>query len=387
MIFRPIPSRWDTGSPLETSVVASFEAVEYPLAGASQHLVEMEAWTGRTDQEVTVQVGIATGEGDLEYDAPFQVSMIDVSGGLRATELADETSSANGVGFFDYDQDGDDDLYVVSTVGANQLLRNDAGEFSDAGPEVGLADSSKGRGLAIGDYDGDGFEDVYLTNSGMANRLLRNDGKGRFRDVTAATTAEETPNALADSGLGRSAGFFDADGDGDLDLYFVNATTSTVTMPNRFYVNDGDRFREMSEATGLMDAGSGRGLAFSDVDGDADVDLFVASIDGSKLYQNVGGVFNDHTDEAGLTISEGSAGCVFGDYDNDGDVDLFVSNQSGRNQLFATRVMAVSWRSWVRAGFSGRGLWERPCSTSTTMAIWTWQQRRCLQCGEETTST
>ena len=318
----------------DDSVIAAFETVEHPLAASSQREILLSEWTGGAG-EVSVEIGIGTGDGPLEFGDPFPVSLIDVRGRLVQTELPIQASSANGAGFFDYDQDGDDDLYIVRTAGANQLFRNDAGEFVGVGSEAGLADSSMGRGMAVGDYDGDGYPDVYLTNSGHPNRLMNNDGGQRFQDVTAIMSVEGS-RALADSGLGRSAGFFDADNDGDLDLYFVNAT-STLKMPNRFFTNEGATFRDDSQVVGLDDQGSGKGLAFADVDGDADVDLFIANTEGSKLFRNTEAEFVDDTEAAGLRTTRGSVGCVFGDYDNDGDVDLFVANEAGWNQLFANR--------------------------------------------------
>ena len=316
------------------SVVAEFETLEASLAASSERQIALPEWAGSAE-EVSIEVGIGTRDGGLDFGEPFLVSLIDVRAGMTQTELPVEAKSANGAAFFDYDRDGDEDLYIVRTAGPNRLLRNDNGTFADAGAEVGLADSSMGRGVAIGDYDGDGYPDLYLTNSGAPNRLMHNDGGERFRDVTALMSGHVP--TLADSGLGRSAGFFDADNDGDLDLYFANARTTRINLPNRFFVNDGTVFRDASVGSGLLDDSSSKGLAFADIDGDADVDLFVASTEDSRFYRNTDSGFVDDTDDSGLHTTPGAVGCVFGDYDNDGDVDLFVSNESGFNQFFVNQ--------------------------------------------------
>jgi hypothetical protein len=128
-----------------------------------------------------------------------------------------------GAALFDMDGDGDLDAYFVQSGSltsdadrpGNQLFRNvGGGRFENVSQDSGASDRGYGMGAACGDYDNDGDEDIYVTNVG-ANVLLRNDGNGRFSDVTAAA-------GVGDAGWGASAAFFDADGDGDLDLFVVN---------------------------------------------------------------------------------------------------------------------------------------------------------------------
>ncbi|MEW6754739.1 MAG: FG-GAP-like repeat-containing protein [Candidatus Latescibacterota bacterium] len=197
--------------------------------------------------------------------------------------------------------------------------------------------------MAVGDWDGDGYLDVYLTREGEPNVLLRNLGGGQFREVTAQSEAAGTPHPLADAGSGRSAGFLDHDGDGDLDLYLVNAGGA-----NRLYRNEGGRFTEVGGALGVDDVGDGRGLAIGDYDEDGDPDLFVANLASrsrgapSRLYRNEAGepagrFVAVEPAAAGLPTAGLHAAAVFGDADGDGLLDLLLSDQSQRNGLWLNR--------------------------------------------------
>ena len=129
-------------------------------------------------------------------------------------------STGSGAAFFDYDGDGDLDLYVVNGstyahYGAgpgNALYRNDGGAF--VAVAAGVEDRGWGSGVAVGDYDGDGHRDLYVTNYG-ANALYRNRRDGAFAAVTAQA-------GVAGDDFSSSAAFFDYDQDGDLDLYVAN---------------------------------------------------------------------------------------------------------------------------------------------------------------------
>ena len=131
---------------------------------------------------------------------------------------------------------------------------------------------------------------------------------------------------------GSGAAFFDADGDGDLDLYMANGSTfgamGTAAGPGNFYfANQGDgTFRERSEASGAADRGWGAGVAVGDYDGDGRDDLFVSNYGPNRLYRNAGGVFEPAAPAVAGDSLEASASALFFDYDLDGDLDLYVSN-------------------------------------------------------------
>jgi len=152
-------------------------------------------------------------------------------------------------GFFDIDEDGDQDLYVANDFGRNGMYRNDDGNFVDVAEEVGLVDPGFGMGVSFGDYDNDGDFDVHVTNmsstagqrilkrlypedheirinlskQAVGNSLYRNDGDGTFEDVTADLGG-------LSGGWGFGGGFFDFDNDGREDIYSPNGFISGKSM-------------------------------------------------------------------------------------------------------------------------------------------------------------
>lgn len=128
------------------------------------------------------------------------------------------------------------------------------------------------------------------------------------------------------------AALFDADGDGDLDAYLVQAGGALLERaqrpPNRFYLNTGQgSFSEATEASGTGDRGYGMGAAVGDADGDGDLELYVTNLDQNTLYRNEGPArFVDISAASGTDLSEWSSSAAFFDHDLDGDLDLFVVN-------------------------------------------------------------
>ena len=136
-----------------------------------------------------------------------------------------ETVSA-GLALFDYDSDGDVDIYFVNGAPLpgtqtkerprDALYRNDGGwKFTDVTDVAGVGDTGYGLGVVAGDHDGDGDLDLYVSNFGP-NVLYRNNGDGTFTDVTRSAGV-----AVGDH-VGAGANFLDADGDGDLDLFVAS---------------------------------------------------------------------------------------------------------------------------------------------------------------------
>ena len=311
------------------SLVARFEQIEPALAAGEDRVITLAGWEQLVEADLFLRIGLGDGDGELTYGPRRRLHVVHGLQQFVERPLPVDSDRSNGIGVFDYDSDGDADVYLARTGSPNLLFRNDGGSFSEQAANAGLADSSGSRGMAMADYDGDGLVDLYLANAPGANRLFRNVGSGAFEEVTDSAHVAAPQHAVADEGQGRSAGFLDGDGDGDLDLYLVNRKGS-----NRYYENDAGTFVDNTAAMGLEDEGDGRGLAFADVDGDLDTDLFVASLDGGKLFRNGDHGFEQVTVGSGITRAGGEVGAVFADYDNDGDVDLFVSNQSGMNHLY-----------------------------------------------------
>ena len=265
-----------------------------------------------------------------------------------------------GAAFFDYDRDGDVDLYVTngsSFAGfaagehpANRLYRNDGGRFADVTVAAGVGDTSWSMGCAVADYDNDGYSDLYVTNFGR-NTLYRNSGAGRFADVTVET-------GVGDRGWGTGASFGDYDRDGDVDLYVANyvdfsldyespipclwknvkvycGPVGLLPAADVFFCNNGDgTFSEWTQQAGL--AGEkfyGMSALFGDYDNDGWPDLFVANDSTPNLLFRNGrdGRFAEEALMAGVAysgegVTQGCMGTAWGDYDNDGLFDLFVTN-------------------------------------------------------------
>jgi len=277
----------------------------------------------------------------------------------------------SGVALFDYDNDGDLDVYFVQgamlTPGKKPLFPLPAGQppggrlfrndlipsgrlkFVDVTSEAGIHAEFYGMGVAVGDYDNDGYVDLYLSNVGP-DVLYRNNGNGTFSDVTAEA-------GVSDTRWTTSASFVDYDGDGDLDLYAANYVDFTVkgnkkcssaggvqdyctpaaynAVPHRLYRNDGNgRFTDVSASSGIgRISAPGLGVAAADFNGDNRVDIFVAN-DGAAnlLWINRGdGTFKESALVSGVAyagdgIARAGMGVAADDFDNDGDIDILVSN-------------------------------------------------------------
>jgi hypothetical protein len=246
-----------------------------------------------------------------------------------------------GVVLADFDGDGSLDILLPSR--RPMLFSNDGhGRFRDATRESGLDRLPEGEaaGGVAADLDGDGLPEIFLTYAYSECRLLHNDGRGRFHDITAEA-------GLAGlSGTYTSAVFFDADGDGRLDLFVADYGDARRTGPaysgkngpgNRFFHNVEKEgrpfFVDETKAAGFGDTGWGFAASACDYDGDGRDDLYVANDFGTNvLYHNVSKPGAPHFEEvarkAGVLDDGYGMGVTWGDYDNDGRFDLAVSDFS-----------------------------------------------------------
>ena len=233
-----------------------------------------------------------------------------------------------GVAMFDYDNDGDLDIYVTNGEGfPNRLLENDGhGNFTDVAKHAGVDDLGRGHGVATADIDNDGDLDIYVTNDGW-NKLYLNNGDQTFMDIAESAGVVSKFNST-------TCAFADIDNDGYVDLYI--GATDFVYGLNQLYRNNGDlTFSNITEQTGTAAAYSWA-VAFCDYDNDGDQDIFAANDQGIAqedefcpimLFRNDGNLkFTDVTTEAGFMVTGSWMGLAFGDYDLDGDFDLFATN-------------------------------------------------------------
>lgn len=138
--------------------------------------------------------------------------------------LADSAPHGQGVTVADYDHDGDFDIYMCNSNGANRLYRNDAGKFHDVATQAGVADASRSLGCTFADFDNDGWPDLYVGNFGR-NKMYRNNGNGAFEDVSSSSGADDANRAYGTA-------VFDYDGDGRLDIFFSNSGQKSVLLHN-----------------------------------------------------------------------------------------------------------------------------------------------------------
>jgi hypothetical protein len=271
-----------------------------------------------------------------------------------------ETTGA-GCAFFDYDNDGWMDIYLVNsgksdfftpTVALrNALYRNNRdGTFSDVTEKAGVSAGGFGQGVAVGDYDRDGFADLYVTQYGRSI-LFHNNGDGTFTDVTEKA-------GVAAPGWSSSAVWFDYDNDGLLDLFvcqFVEFSKEInkpcgvhddgqhhycipkiyKPMPSWLFHNNGDgTFTDVSKRSGIASSqGKAWGAVAADLNNDGLMDLFVSNDTAPNfIFLNSGrGKFTEVGTEAGVAYSangkpRSGMGVDAADFDEDGWQDLFVAN-------------------------------------------------------------
>ena len=274
-----------------------------------------------------------------------------------------------GVAVFDYNNDGLLDIYFINGAELpsmdksdpkyfNRLYRNNGdGSFTDVTDKAGLRGLGYGMGVAVADFDNDGWEDLYIASVNK-NQLLHNNGDGTFTDVTARAGVAGIHPKLGKT-WAISAGWFDYDNDGLLDLYVVNyvnwdirtepacnvgsvraycSPNSYTGQPAMLYHNNGDgTFTDVSEKSGIGKlVGKGMGVAFADYDGDGFTDVFVSNdtYRNFLFHNNRDGTFSEVGILQGVAYNENGKsiagmGTDFRDINNDGRPDIFVVGMVG----------------------------------------------------------
>jgi tetratricopeptide (TPR) repeat protein len=261
----------------------------------------------------------------------------------RFTEMAaplgiDKLDGGRSSAWADYDGDGDLDLAVL---GHPQLAyyRNDGDLFVEGTDAAGLRLPAGGIGLQTADYDNDGDADLYVTRDGWfgggSNYLFNNRGDATFRDVT-------TDAGVSDPGSSFCAAWSDVDQDGWLDIYVANGTGATGDSTNVLYHNDGSgSFSNVAATAGVDSRSQSLSAAFGDLDEDGDADLYVCNFtEPNQLFRNDGDLtFADATATARVGAEEIDGFITFLlDYNNDGRLDIFVANWSQYDVVLADRV-------------------------------------------------
>ena len=266
---------------------------------------------------------------NTERVATSPVTFVDVAPSLGVDALTRGRGSAWG----DYDGDGNSDLFTVGIQDPHHLYRNNGdGTFTDVTTQAGLLDPRGGWASLFFDYDGDGDPDLFVTRDGWRgpapNSLYRNNGDGTFTDVAMQAGVAGNENSF-------TATLADIDRDGNIDIYVANGVAEASGAPNSLYRNNGDgTFTDIATPAGVAHHGRSIGSAFGDYDNDGWPDLLVINIDGpNALYRNHGdGTFADQTQAAGIDAPyDGFVGFFF-DYDNDGWLDIFATGWTENQQ-------------------------------------------------------
>jgi enediyne biosynthesis protein E4 len=266
-----------------------------------------------------------------------------------------------GCAFFDYDNDGWMDIYLVNSGPCdfyapsrplrNALYHNNRdGTFTDVTLRAAVGGNAYGMGVAVGDYDGDGFPDLYVTQYAQSI-LYHNNGDGTFTDVTAKA-------GVAAPGWATSAVWFDYDNDGKLDLFvcrFVDYSKAKLKfcgdlvtgerhycipsiydpMPCWLFHNNGDgTFRDVSKESGISRSlAKAWGVVAADLNNDGRMDLYVTNDTVPNfLFANRGkGKFEEVGMFAGVGLNSfgkprSGMGVDAADFDQDGLIDLFEAN-------------------------------------------------------------
>jgi hypothetical protein len=311
--------------------------------------------------------GDFNGDGWLDLMAPNELGMELYEGGPggaltpRGQQVLSQHDLSFGTGgsVVDYDGDGDLDVYVTrfrgdpgpdgGSLGRNRLLRNQGdGTFDDVTDAAGVDgcgyDANTGTtgcyrtmSSSWGDIDADGDLDLFVGNYGWVDEsgvpqeeflpaepsmLYLNDGDGTFTDVS-----ERLPQVLKD-GYTYAGGFFDLDGDGDLDIYTVNDFGKN--WPNHPLLNRGDGTFDddlLTNATGMVLETTGMGLGVGDLNGDGLVDLVIPAWNKNHLLMSSSFGAIDYADTLGVSVvapQKVGWGSEMGDVDNDGDLDILM---------------------------------------------------------------
>src|ERR1700722_4112417 len=307
-------------------IVASLRAQASPPPAAAPHQVVQPRGATRSQKSANT---VAHGASAIQFENTLGQAKIKFKprNSVSPQRYTSETMTG-GVALFDYNNDGLLDIFFTNGAAipsleksdpsySNRLFRNNGdGTYTDVTEKAGLQGIGYSIGVAAGDYDNDGFVDLYVTGVNR-NQLFHNNGDGTFTDVTGKAGV-----AGIDAKLGKtwsvSAGWFDYDNDGRLDLFVTNyvnwsletepvcktgnivaycSPNSYTGQPNMLFHNNGDgTFTDVSVRSGVDKLiGKGMGVAFADYDGDGFVDVFVSNdtFENYLLHNNGNGTFTN----------------------------------------------------------------------------------------------
>jgi len=286
---------------------------------------------GDEDLDLFITNGPEQGQNNFLY-------LNDGSGGftlMTGDPIVQDNKPSDGATWADFDNDGDNDCFVVNWYDVNNLFYKNKGDGTFEQVTTGnlVTDGGYSETASWGDFDNDGDLDLFVTNSGLAASLpvekrdffYRNNGDGTFSKIT-------TGAPVTDALLTRSVNWTDFDLDGDLDIFTTNENNENENL----YRNDGNEtFTKLTNSPLVTNGGSTMSSSWGDFDNDGDLDVFLANAPGNDaLFRNDGNeTFTKVTSDPVVTSGGNSFGSQWADVDNDGDLDLFVTNAFGSGLL------------------------------------------------------
>jgi len=300
-------------------------------------------------------MGDVDGDGDLDIYTPNgnaadnqnKLWINDGSGNFVANDIVgDNVTFGSTAVMGDVDGDGDLDIYVANgSDNQNSLWINDGSGNFVANDIVG--DIYFSESAAMGDVDGDGDLDIYVANAGAQNKLWINDGTGSF----------VVNDIVGDADYSYDVVMGDIDGDGDLDIYVANGDPMVGDAQNKLWINDGSGNFTANDIAN--DLGMSKNVTVKDVDGDGDLDIYVANTSGIMVFGDIQNKLWINNGTGSFAISNilddlnKSFGSVIGDINGDGDLDIYVVNaDSQQNKL------------WINNGFDDVALLKGPAPYS-----------------------
>jgi enediyne biosynthesis protein E4 len=254
--------------------------------------------------------------------------------------------NGGGVAIGDLNNDGKPDIFFTANQGENKLYLNKGNfQFEDVTSKAGIKNIHKWHtGVTMVDINADGWLDIYVCHSGdikgddRANELYINQKNGTFKE-----SAHEY--GLDDKGPSTQAAFFDYDHDGDLDCFILNNSPRSIESfgynsnlrnfrdpvnGDRLYKNDGGKFSDATESSGIYSSeiGFGLGVTVGDLNNDGWEDMYVSNdfFERDYLYINQrNGTFKEVLNDAMGHSSQGSMGSDMADINNDGYLDIFTT--------------------------------------------------------------